>query len=304
MSTPALRGTVALIGCGAMGAALGQRLLARGWRLRVYNRSVGKTQPLSAAGASVHDSPRSAIDGAHWVLSVLTDSAALRAVLMGAEGVLAAPARGRCLIDLGTHFPAELVPLAAEAASRGWPLVEAPVTGSVHDASHGTLNFLVGGAAADVAWARPMLEALGRALFHLGPVGAGNTAKLALNLLVGLMAGGLGEAIALLRAHGLDVARFLVALDGSGLASPLYRRLGQRYLDGDHAPRFSLANLEKDLGWARRHAEASGLAPRLAPVLCDLLAQLPAEAKPLDYSALIRHLAARASVMAGVGSGE
>ncbi|NHQ83821.1 NAD(P)-dependent oxidoreductase, partial [Chromobacterium vaccinii] len=116
-------------------------------------------------------------------------------------------------------------------------------------------------------------------------------AKLALNLLVGVMAGGLGEAIALLRAHGLAVDSFLDALDGSGLASPLYRRLGQRYLDGDHAPRFSLANLEKDLRWECEHALASGLQPRLAPALCRLLGPLDEEAKRRDYSALIAHLA-------------
>ncbi|MCD4501659.1 NAD(P)-dependent oxidoreductase [Chromobacterium vaccinii] len=282
---------LALIGCGAMGTALGLRLLGQGWEVRVYNRSQERTAPLRDAGASAHTTPAGAVAGADWVATVLTDSAALRALLFCDQGIASVSAAGRRLVDLGTHQPTQLAALGAEAAAAGWPLVEAPMTGSVHDASHGTLHFLVGGAEADVEWASPLLWALGRGVHHLGGLGAGNTAKLALNLLVGVMAGGLGEAIALLRAHGLAVDSFLDALDGSGLASPLYRRLGQRYLDGDHAPRFSLANLEKDLRWECEHALASGLQPRLAPALCRLLGPLTEEAKRRDYSALIAHLA-------------
>ncbi|AXE35910.1 NAD(P)-dependent oxidoreductase [Chromobacterium phragmitis] len=286
---------LALIGCGAMGTALGLRMLAQGWTLRVYNRSPERTRPLEAAGASAYRTPAEAASGADWVATVVTDSEALRGLLFSDGGIASAPALGRRLVDLGTHRPDRLADLGAESASRGWPLVEAPMTGSVHDASHGTLHFLVGGEEADVEWASPLLWALGRGVHHLGGLGAGNTAKLALNLLVGAMAGGLGEAVALLRARGLAVDSFLDALDGSGLASPLYRRLGQRYLDGDHAPRFSLGNLEKDLRWEWEHAERSGLKPRLAPALCQLLESLPQADKLRDYSWLITQLAGPAA---------
>ncbi|MBX9297475.1 NAD(P)-binding domain-containing protein, partial [Chromobacterium vaccinii] len=147
---------LALIGCGTMGTALGLRMLAQGWTLRVYNRSPERTRPLEAAGASAYRTPAEAVSGADWVATVVTDSEALRGLLFSEGGIASAPSLGRRLVDLGTHRPDRLAGLGAESASRGWPLVEAPMTGSVHDASHGTLHFLVGGAEADVEWSSPL----------------------------------------------------------------------------------------------------------------------------------------------------
>ncbi|VEB45233.1 Macrolide export ATP-binding/permease protein MacB [Chromobacterium violaceum] len=216
---------LALIGCGTMGTALGLRLLGLGWEVRVYNRSPERTAPLRDAGASAHATPAEAVAGADWVATVLTDSAALRALLFGDNGIASAPAAGRRLVDLGTHQPTQLAALGAEAAAAGWPLVEAPMTGSVHDAA--TAPCISWSAARRRTWSG-RARCCGRWARRpsSGRAGRGQYRQAGFEPAGGVMAGGLGEAIALLRAHGLAVDSFLDALDGSGLASPLYRRLG------------------------------------------------------------------------------
>lgn len=281
------RSRVALIGCGLLGATIGRRLLGVGYPLRIYNRTPGRTTLLADAGALVRATPVDAARDADVVLTVVTDDPALHAVLHGPQGVLTDTRVAPLVIVLGTHSPLAIARLAQEAGARGARLVEAPVTGSLHDAQHGTLGFLVGAQADDLTMARPLLEALGKSVFHFGLPGAGNSAKLAMNLLLGAMAHGLSEAIAMLDAQQLSVPQFLAALDVSGLASPLYRRIGERHLRGDSSARFSLANLEKDLLLARARAQALGVSHGAASAVIDPLGRMDAAFKHRDYSAII-----------------
>lgn len=281
------RTRIALIGCGLMGTAVGHRLLGLGYPLTVYNRTPGKTASLAGAGASVRATPQDAARHAAVVITVVTDDNALRAVLYGPQGALAGTPVAPLVIDLGTHSPAAISQIAHEAGVRGASLVEAPVTGSLHDAQHGTLGFLVGAQTDHLEMARPLLEALGKSVFHFGLPGTGNSAKLAMNLLVGAMARGLSEAIAMLDAQQLSVPQFLAALDESGLASPLYRRIGERHLQGDSSARFSLANLEKDMLLARAQAQALGVSHDIANAVISRIGQMDAAFKQRDYSALI-----------------
>lgn len=287
MSTATGHARVAIIGTGIMGSALGHRLLDLGYPLDVFNRTGGKALPLEARGARVHPTPRRAAEDASIVLTAVTDAEALSAVLFGSDGIAATPAAGRLLIDVGTNDPVALSRHAAEAAAAGWRFVEAPMTGSVHDAQNGTLRFLVGATDADFVEAEPFLCRLGAAALHLGPVGRGSVAKLALNLLVGVMAKSLAEAVAVLNAARIDVAAFLTALDGSGLASPLYRRIGDRYLAGDFTARFSIANLQKDVHLLHRHATGAGLALPLCAALRDALEGIEEADRGRDYSRLL-----------------
>lgn len=280
--------TVAVLGAGVLGSAVVRRLVELGVHVRLYNRDRNKAQALQGPQVVVCDSPAGAVDGADLSLAVLTDTEALRQVVESPQGVLAGP-RLPCftLIDLSTHGPATLMPLVERWSGQGLAYVEAPVTGSVHDALHGRLNFLVGGAVAHVEATRPFLERLGHRAYHLGPIGSGSTAKLALNLLVGTMAWGLAEATAMLEAAQLDVEAFHDALASSGLASPLYQRLGQRYMSRDFQPRFSLANLEKDVVLINAEAHRLGLPGRQARLLGKVLAELSPETKAHDYSILV-----------------
>lgn len=283
------RQCIGLIGTGALGSAVARRLIELDLEVHAYNRDPRKLAPLAELGVVPCASPAQVAEKAAIVLTAVTDSAALEAVLYGSGGVLRERRRPLLIVDIGTHDPDQLAAVARKAIASGAAFLEAPVTGSVHDAIHGTLNFLAGGDEATVCAARPFLETLGKRVYHMGPPGSGNTAKLAMNLLVGAMAFGLGEAIAMLDSARLEVPVFLDALAASGLKSPLYDRLGQRYLERDFAVRFSLSNLEKDLAWARKHALDRGAAPWLSARMAELLGEIGPDVKAQDYSVLLAH---------------
>ena len=278
---------LALLGCGVMGRLLGHRLLLHGHPLTVYNRTPNKAATLVAAGAQSATTPRYAVRDAAVVIAVVSDDSALRSVLCGSDGVLTEAPAPSMIISLGTHSPDVIIEFARTASECGTGLVDAPMSGSVHDAQHGTLGFLVGAETGDLIRARPVLEAMGGGILHFGMPGTGSSAKLALNLLVGTMARSLGEAIAMLEAQQLSVTQFLAALKGSGLASPLYQRIGERYLQGDTSARFSLANLEKDIQLVMAHAQTLGVSHDMADAVMKPLRDMDETDKQHDYSALL-----------------
>lgn len=281
------RDTVALLGAGALGMAIGKRLLQVGFTVRVYNRTFHKTTALVKAGASAFPTAREAVNGADLILSVVTDSSALQSVLFDVDGALEERNTPKILIDIGTHLPEAIISVANQLEGRGVSFVESPVTGSVNDALHGTLGFLVGGDVSTIKRVRPFLEMVGQNVYHMGAIGSGNTTKLALNLLVGAMVFGLRESVAMLNAAHLDLVKFLEALGNSGLKSPLYERIGQRYLQNDFTAKFSLANLEKDILLARDLAINFHVHPLLSTPMAAALRCTPSDQKQKDYSSLI-----------------
>jgi 3-hydroxyisobutyrate dehydrogenase-like beta-hydroxyacid dehydrogenase len=278
---------LALLGCGLMGRLLSHRLLVHGYPLMVYNRTPGKAAALVEAGAQLAATPQDAARDAMAVITVVSDDNALRSVLYGPDGALTGEPVPSLIISLGTHSPDAIIELARMASEHGASLVDAPMSGSVHDAQHGTLGFMVGAEIGDLTRARPVLEAIGAEILHFGMPGTGSSAKLALNLLVGTMARGLGEAIAMLEAQQLSVTHFLTALKGSGLASPLYQRIGERYLQADTSARFSLASLEKDMQLVIAHAQALGVSHDMADAVMKPLRDMDEADKQRDYSALL-----------------
>ena len=278
---------VALIGCGVMGTAIGHRLSALGYPLNVYNRTCAKTDTLVKLGATAKQTPQQAAQYADIVLTVVTDDVALNAVLLEPQGVLNNDYTVPLVIDFGTHNPIALSEIAYKVKEHKTLFVEAPLTGSVHDATQGTLSFLVGAEENALSLAKPFLEKLGQTVFHFGLPGSGSIAKLAMNLLIGAMTQGLSEAIAMLNAAHLNIADFLKALNNSGLSSPLYNLIGQRYLENDFAARFSLANLERDVTLARQHAHTLSINSLIASTLAKSFKAIDTQYKNLDYSALI-----------------
>ena len=278
---------VGILGTGVMGSTVGMRLLETGWSVTAYNRTHAKTDALAAAGARIVDTPYEIMQGSDVVLALLTNSHALDGLLFGPDGALARSTVRHLIIDLATNDPVAVARTAERVQSAGSDFLEAPVTGSVHDASRGTLSFLCGGGQDTYERARPLLEQIGNRAFFMGSIGAGASAKLALNLLVGIMAEALGESIAMLEAERIDIGSFLQALDVSGLASPLYQRLGKRYVDNDFEARFSLKNLEKDMECFRDRTATLGLQPVLANAMVRHLRVMQPAAKKRDYSFLI-----------------
>ena len=198
-----------LAGTGRMGTAIGARLLRRGHALTVWNRTPAKAAGLVSAGAQLAAAPAQVAAASEIVLTILTDAAAVDAVYLGADGLLAGDIAGKLFIEMSTVRPAVAEALAARARAKGAAVIDAPVGGSVGPATDGKLLAFVGGAAADVERARPLLAQLCRHIEAVGPVGAGARVKLAANLLTQVFWQSLGEALALCAPLGLAPARMM-----------------------------------------------------------------------------------------------
>lgn len=198
---------IGIAGTGKMGTAIGERLMAEGEELVVWNRTSERTRPLADAGAAVAASPAELAGAADIVIVIVTDALAIDATYRGQDGLLTGNVAGRLFIEMSTVRPETARQLAADVRARGAALVEAPVGGSTGPAREGKLLALVGGDDADIARARPILEKLCRRVEHVGPVGAGSSFKLAINLPLDIYWQALGEAFSLCVQHGVDPAR-------------------------------------------------------------------------------------------------
>ena len=190
-----------------MGSAIAKRLLGLKHEVTVWNRTPQRAQPLRDLGAAWARSPARLAAQADLVITMLTDAQALDAVYGGPDGLLALPAAGKLFVDMSTVMPAQQQAIGARVAAAAASYLECPVGGSVGPALEGKLLGFAGGAQADLARARPVLEVLCRRLEHVGPVGAGATMKLAINLPLMVYWQTLGEALSLIQPLGLDPQR-------------------------------------------------------------------------------------------------
>ena len=230
---------IGIAGTGRMGAAIGERLIGLGHELAVWNRTAEKTRALAAAGARLAVSPSQLASSSETIITILTDAAAIDAAYRGRSGLLSADVSGKLFIEMSTVRPETERALAADIRNRGAAMVECPVGGTTGPARDGKLFGFVGGEAADVARARPLLEKMCRRIEHVGPVGAGASMKLAINLPLLVFWQAFGEALALCRSLGLDAARLVdIFADTSG---------GPNVLKG-RGPALTAALQGKDVG--------------------------------------------------------
>jgi 3-hydroxyisobutyrate dehydrogenase-like beta-hydroxyacid dehydrogenase len=274
---------IGFVGLGAMGSRMARRLLDAGHELAVWNRTSEKAQPLLAGGARRAQSPAGAAHGAEAVIVMVSDPAALEAVMWGPEGVAAGLAEGAVVIQMSTVSPQVVDRLAAEV-----PLLDAPVLGSISEAEQGTLNIFASGPDELVQRWTPLLSTLG-AVLPVGPVGAGTAAKLVANLtLVGTI-GVLGETIALARVLGLADETTFEVLAATPLAAQAERRL-PAFESGEYPPRFPTALARKD---AELIVEAAAEL-RLANAARSWLADAEASGRGADdYSSVLAEIAKR-----------
>jgi 3-hydroxyisobutyrate dehydrogenase len=253
---------IGLAGLGRMGTAIAERLQEAGHGLVVWNRSPGKAKALGEKGAETAASPSDLAARADVVITILTDAAALDAVYRGPNGILSAELRDKLVIEMSTVQPETEVVLADEVRAQGAAFVECPVGGTTGPARSGKLLGLVGGEAADLDRARPVLEALCRRIEHIGPVGAGASMKLAINLPLLVFYQALGEALTLCRHLGRDPAWLMdLFADTSGGPNILKVRgpaIAEALSGGNPAPTFDLASIRKDLRTMIAEAKARG----------------------------------------------
>jgi len=200
-----------------MGSAIAQRLMGLGHELAVWNRTQEKTRPLAAAGAKVAATPSQLASSSEAIITILTDAAAIDAAYHGRDGLLSVGVSGKLFVEMSTVRPETERALAAKIREKGAVMVECPVGGTVGPAKDGKLFGFVGGEAANIARARPLLDQLCRRVEHVGPIGAGASMKLAINLPLLVFWQAFGEALALCRSLGLDSARIVdIFADTSG----------------------------------------------------------------------------------------
>ena len=195
---------IGLIGLGLMGRPMGMNLLKAGFPLTVWNRTPARAQELVAAGAHLAASPGELAAKSEFVISIVSDPPALEEVLWGADGAMQSFQRGSVYIDSSTVSPDLVRKIAAACAQREVRFLDAPVTGGDWGAKKGELLLMVGGEAQALKDVEPVLRVLGKKWFHLGPNGAGQTIKLAMNLILALQVDALAEALALVTGAGLE----------------------------------------------------------------------------------------------------
>ena len=200
---------IGIAGAGKMGSAIAKRLLALKHEVTVWNRTPGRAQPLIDIGAGWAESPRELAAVADTVISMLTDEQALEQVYFGPQGLLSKSVGSKLFIDMSTVKPAKQQEMGARVAAAGSSYLECPVGGSVGPAQEGKLLGFAGGTETDFAHARVILDQLCRRVEHIGPLGAGATMKLAVNLPLMVYWQTLGEALSLIQPLGLDPQRVI-----------------------------------------------------------------------------------------------
>ncbi len=239
--------TIGFLGLGVMGGPMARNLLAAGHDVVAWNRSPEPLAELVEAGARAGDGPAAVAAESDIVISIVSDDAALREVLGGPEGAIAAARPGSLVIDMSTVSPALARELAAAAAARDVAFLDAPVSGGDVGARDGTLSIMVGGEAAAVERARPVFEALGSRVTHVGAAGAGQVAKACNQVLVAVIFAGLAEALVLGSKLGVDPAAILDAVGGGMAANRIMEVRRDNFLGHDFTPGFKVDLHHKDL---------------------------------------------------------
>jgi 3-hydroxyisobutyrate dehydrogenase-like beta-hydroxyacid dehydrogenase len=249
-----------MIGLGLMGKPMAANLLKAGFSLVVWNRTGAKAEELVRAGAKLAGTPREAAAASDVLLTIVSDPPALEAVLWGDMGALAGLRRGSTYIDSSTVAPALARRIAEACAERGVEFLDAPVTGGTWGAEKGELVFMVGGRQETLEGVAPVLGALGKRWFYLGPHGAGQTVKLAMNMILALQVDALAEALALVTAGGVPGERLVEVMQSSMARSPLLDIKAPMMLERKYTPSFPLRLMHKDLGLALDLANQLGVA--------------------------------------------
>ncbi|MCP9888326.1 NAD(P)-dependent oxidoreductase [Cyanobium sp. ATX 6A2] len=276
--------TVALLGTGLLGAAIGQRLLEQGLGVQAWNRSPERLGALAALGAIGCREPQQALEGCDWVITVLSDGAATRSVLQRCD------LQDQRVLQMGTIAPAESRELGTVIGAAGGDYLEVPVLGSRPEALSGSLQVMAAGPAALFEQALPLLKRLDPEPRLLGPLGAALETKLALNQLIASLTHAFSLSLHLVQSSGVEVEHFMELLRGSALYAPTFdKKLPRLLADNYDQPNFPTAHLRKDLLLFLAAARQRGLDTRGLRGLAELLSAAEGSAiDGLDYSALHR----------------
>jgi 3-hydroxyisobutyrate dehydrogenase-like beta-hydroxyacid dehydrogenase len=255
---------VGFAGIGRMGLPMARNVLDAGFPLTVFNRTPERCDPLVEAGATLAETPADLARASDVVITMVADGDAVRALLDGPDGMLAGAERGLVLAEMSTIGPIAAREIAAHCAEHGVEMLDAPVSGSIAVATAGQLTLLVGGEEGPLERARPVLDAMSKAVLHLGPSGVGAAIKLSINLIIGATVQSVSEALVVAEASGIEREAAYDAIASSVVGSTFVDYKRDAWLDPDGTPTaFTLDLMLKDLGLALELGEATGV-PLLA----------------------------------------
>lgn len=280
---------LAVIGLGIMGLPMARNLLAAGHDVIGHDHNASSMDALVAAGGRRADDVATAVAGADVVLTILPDSPQVEEVVLGAGGLLDHAGEGLIHVDMSSIRPDVAVRVAEACGARGVRALDAPVSGGEKGAVEGTLSIMVGGDAAVLDEVRPILEALGRTIVHVGPHGAGQTVKAANQLIVGGTIQLVAESIVFLEAYGVDTTAAVKVLAGGLAGNRILDLKAEGMLAREFTPGFRIDLHHKDMGIVTAAAREAGVAIPLGALVGQLVASARANGDgALDHSALLR----------------
>jgi len=280
--------TIGFIGLGIMGKPMARNLLKAGYPLIVHSRSRPPVDELAREGAKAATNPREVAAQAGIVITMLPDSPDVESVYGGKDGVFAGARSGALLIDMSTISPVVARKLAAEAEQRACAMLDAPVSGGEAGAIGATLSIMIGGKAAAVERAMAMFQKLGKNIVHVGESGAGQVAKAANQIVVGVTIAAVSEALVLAAKAGVDPAKVREVLLGGFAQSKILDAHGQKMLERNFKPGFRIRLHEKDLRIALASGSEYGVPLMVTSIVAQMMAALKATGRgDLDHAGLV-----------------
>jgi len=249
---------IGFIGLGIMGRGMAANILKAGFPLTVWNRTPERTEALAAAGAAVAATPAALAAASDIVITCVSDTPDVQAVILGEDGVLGGAQSGSLVIDMSTISPAVTQEIAAALSARGVAMLDAPVSGGSEGAARGTLSIMVGGAVEALERAIPVLQTMGQRITHVGSTGAGQTVKLVNQVIVVGNCLAMAEGLMLAQAGGVDLEKALEAVSGGAAGSWMLSNRGPQILARDWRPGFTIDLQQKDLRLVLEAADAVG----------------------------------------------
>lgn len=261
---------VGFVGLGTMGSAMAANLARAGFPLTVYNRTPGRAEPLSELGATEVRSPRQVARASDVVVTCVPDAPQVDEVLFGPDGLAEGFAEGSLFIDCSTISPARARQFGERLGAQGVAMVDAPVSGGSEGAKAGTLTIMVGGAPSDVERARPVLDAMGRTITHLGPLGSGQVAKAVNQVILCGTYLGVAEGVVLAMKAGLDPALVVGALSGGAAGSWVLQNRSKPMIEDNYPLGFRISLHRKDMAIALELSRSVGAVLPVAALAATL----------------------------------
>ena len=281
-----MKTTIGWIGLGTMGVPMVKRLLEADYPVTVYNRTNAKAEALSEYTVSVVLSPAELFLQSEIIIIMVSDDNAIRDIFTGANGLLSSGVNGKVIINMSTVSPEISKEMAGLCLKQGNQYLDAPVSGSVKQAEAGLLVVMVGGEEAVFEHAKPVLDHLSKLTIRVGNNGAGNSAKLAVNALLGIMSQGLAEVVLFAQSNGIESGDLLNIINNSAMGNVYMKIKGEAILENKFQAAFALKHIAKDL----RLAKQSGLNSPLGDTIYKTFLEAEKEFGDEDIIAVIKKL--------------